>query len=122
VYAFSVTRASAGILILLCLGCADRESAETPSAKPQPERFAVENLLNPHAGPLSGEEMEVTERFAVESLLNPHAAPLSREEMEAIKARVCADPASACEMYKALREGRADIQLDPSPPLPQPRR
>jgi hypothetical protein len=93
-----VTRASAGILILLCLGCADRDSAETPSAKPQPERFAVENLLNPHAAPLSGREMQV------------------------IKARVCADPASACEMYKALREGRADIQLDPSPPLPQPRR
>jgi hypothetical protein len=86
-----VNRACAGILIL-CLGCAEPQPAKAPSPERPPDPFAAE---------------------LVENLLNPPMVQPSREQMEAIKARTCADPASACELYEALRNGRAVIQEDP---------
>ncbi len=94
-----MTRACAGILIVLCFGCADPEPREASSPEPPPDPLAAE---------------------LVQNLLNPFAVQLSREEIEA----ACADPARACELYQALREGRAVIQEDPlarasqAPPRP----
>ncbi len=81
-----MTGARAGVLVLLFSVCVDPEPAEAPAPKPPPDPLAAE---------------------LVESLLRPGGPP-SPEDV----ARACADPARACDLYRALRQGRAAVELD----------